>query len=83
VVAVDDYEIVERIGQLAEEERRLEEAHVGEGLNPEEHERLSSLEVTLDRLWDLLRQRRALRRAGRDPEQAAERPGATVEDYLQ
>jgi hypothetical protein len=80
---VDDSDIVERIGQLAEEERLLEEAHVGEGLNPQEHKRLQSLEVTLDRLWDLLRQRRALRAAGRDPNEAVERGGETVEDYLQ
>lgn len=80
---MDDHQIIERIGQLAEEERRLEEAHAGEGLSPEDHERLRELEVTLDRLWDLLRQRRALRHAGGNPDAAAERPDATVEGYLQ
>ena len=42
-----------------------------------------SLEVTLDQLWDLLRQRRALRDAGRSPDDAAIRPEGTVEGYRQ
>ncbi len=80
---MDDREIVAHIGELAEEERRLEEAHLGEGLSDAERERLDGLQETLDRLWDLLRQRRALRSAGRDPEDAVERPSDTVERYLQ
>jgi hypothetical protein len=82
---VDDAQIIERIGHLADEERRLEEAHTGagEGLSHEEARRLQELQVTLDRLWDLLRQRRALRDAGRSPDQAEERPPGTVEGYLQ
>ncbi len=80
---MDDHQIIERIGELADEERRLEEAHVGEGLTPEEHERLQQLQVSLDKAWDLLRQRRALRSAGRDPDEATERGGGTVEGYLQ
>jgi hypothetical protein len=80
---VDDGQIIEQIGGLAEEERRLEEAHAGEDLSPEEQARLRELEVTLDRLWDLLRQRRALRDTGRSPDEAIERPAGTVEGYLQ
>jgi len=38
--------------------------------------------VELDRLWDYLRQRRALRDAGRDPNEARMRDAGTVEDYL-
>ena len=30
----DDRKIIEQIGRLADEERRLEEAHAGEGLTP-------------------------------------------------
>jgi hypothetical protein len=56
---------------------------VGEGLSPEEQSRRAELEVTLDKLWDLLRQRRALRTAGKDPDQAATRSEGTVEGYLQ
>jgi Protein of unknown function (DUF2630) len=80
---VDDHEIIIQIGNLASEEQRLEELHVGKGLTPEEEERLKALEVTLDRMWDLLRQRRALRDAGRSPDEAATRPEATVEGYIQ
>ncbi len=80
---MEDQEILQRINGLAEEERRLEEAHVGTGLSTEEHDRLRSLEVTLDQLWDLLRQRRALRDAGKDPDNAATRPASTVENFRQ
>jgi Protein of unknown function (DUF2630) len=80
---VDDQEIISQINTLAAEERRLEEAHVGEGLSAEERERLKSLEVTLDQLWDTLRQRRAKRDAGRDPNEAQTRSAGTVEGYQQ
>lgn len=45
--------------------------------------RLGEIRVELDRLWDLLRQRRALRDAGQDPDQAEERSADTVERYWQ
>ncbi len=80
---MDDEELITRIGHLTDEEKRLEEAHVGEGLSPEEEERMKGIEVTLDQLWDLLRQRRALRSAGRSPDHAAIRPEGTVEGYRQ
>lgn len=80
---MDDAEIIRRIGELADEERRLEEAHVGEALSEDDHRRLEDVQATLDQLWDLLRQRRALRKAGRDAEEAVERPSGTVEGYLQ
>jgi hypothetical protein len=44
---------------------------------------LAAIEVELDRCWDLLRQRRALRNAGADPDDATVRDSATVEGYLQ
>lgn len=80
-----DTDIIRRIGELADEERRLEEAHAAtsQGLDQDERDRLERLQVTLDQLWDLLRQRRALRRAGRDPDEAEERPAETVEHYQQ
>jgi Protein of unknown function (DUF2630) len=82
-IKMDDKEIIAQIGDLAAEERRLEEAHAGEGISEDERNRLQAIEVTLDRLWDLLRQRRALRDSGRSPDEAQERPGQTVEGYLQ
>jgi hypothetical protein len=80
---VDDQEIISRIGALADEERRLEEAHLGEGLSEDEQAQLERLQVTLDQMWDLLRQRRALRRAGRSPDDAVPRSTDVVEHYWQ
>ena len=80
---VDDREIISRISALAAEEQQLEEGHVGEGLSPEERDRLRHLEVTLDQLWDTLRQRRAKRDAGRNPDEAQTRSADTVERYQQ
>lgn len=80
---MDDQEIVDRISALAAEEQRLEEGHIGEGLTEPERQRLQDLEVTLDQLWDTLRQRRALRSAGRNPEDVQPRSADTVEGYLQ
>ena len=78
----DDQDVHERIEALVAEEHRLLEAHGNDGLEPAEHERLEAVKVELDRLWDLLRQRRARRSAGLDPAGASERDGATVEGYL-
>ena len=80
---MDDQDIVNQIGELAAEEQRLEEAHVGEGLSDDEQRRKRDLEVTLDQLWDVLRQRRAKRSAGQDPDAASTRSEGTVEGYLQ
>ena len=78
-----DEDILARIHQLTDEERRLEEAHIGEPLSEPELLRLHEVERTLDQLWDLMRQRRSLREAGKDPSLAAERPQGTVEGYRQ
>jgi hypothetical protein len=82
-VSMDDTDIVRRIGSLADEERRLEGTHAGEALSGDELERLGAIEVALDQCWDLLRQRRARRQAGDDPEQASVRPEGVVEGYQQ
>ena len=80
---MDDAELVARIGQLADEEHALERSHAGEGLSDADLGRLRELEVALDQCWDLLRQRRARREAGQDPDVAAVRPEGVVEDYQQ
>ena len=80
---MDDVDIVRRIGDLTEEEHSLERAHTGEPLSAEEQERLRSIEVALDQCWDLLRQRRARREAGEDPDAATARPEEVVEGYQQ
>jgi Protein of unknown function (DUF2630) len=80
---MDDTEIVKRIGELTDEEQQLERGHASEPLEADELERLRSLEVALDQCWDLLRQRRARRNAGQDPDDATVRPATVVEGYQQ
>lgn len=80
---VDDAELVARINELVEEEHRLEREHAGVGLGDADRQRLNDLEVQLDQLWDLLRQRRARRHAGQDPDEAEIRDPGTVEHYQQ
>ena len=45
--------------------------------------RLQEIEVALDQCWDLLRQRRARRLAGQEPDDAIVRPPIVVETYEQ
>jgi hypothetical protein len=84
---VSDESIAARIERLVSEEHELRDREQADGPDPaaleEDKERLRSVEVELDRCWDLLRQRRALRDAGSDPEQAAVRDAGTVEHYQQ
>lgn len=80
---MDDAELIERITRLADEEHQLERSHAGDGLDAKETERLRSIEVALDQCWDVLRQRRARRRAGQDPDTAAVRSADVVEHYQQ
>ena len=80
---MDDADIVQRIRDLTEREHALERAHVGEGLSSDELERLHATEVALDQCWDLLRQRRARREFGNDPDAAHIRPASVVENYEQ
>jgi hypothetical protein len=80
---MDDADILARIHALVDEEHQLEEGHVGEGLTAEEQSRLQDVEVALDQCWDLLRQRRARRNAGLDPDEAEVRDEGTVEGYRQ
>ena len=80
---MDDETIIERIERLSTEEQALEESHPGEPMTAEQRDRLKSLEVELDQAYDLLRQRRARRVAGQDPNEAAVRSESVVENYLQ
>lgn len=80
---MDDQQVLERIDQLVKEEEDLLHRHEGEGLDDDEHARLDELRVQLDKAYDYLRQRRSLREAGEDPDDASMRDGGTVEDYEQ
>lgn len=78
---MDDQQVLSRIDQLVREEEELLHRHEGDGLNPEEHARMQELKVQLDQAWDYLRQRRALRQYGEDPDAASLRNPDTVERY--
>jgi hypothetical protein len=80
---VDDAEIVAAINQLADAEHELERKASSGKLAEAEHEELRRLELQLDQCWDLLRQRRARRQAGVDPDEARARSIDTVENYQQ
>ena len=81
---MEDTEILAQIDELIKTEHELR-TRLAEGKldTAEEHERLSSAEESLDQCWDLLRQRRARREFGEDPDAAAARPQSEVENYQQ
>jgi hypothetical protein len=75
---VVDEDIYQRINSLVDEENVLRSHETPDDVN-----RLTHIEETLDQCWDLLRQRRALREYGRDPGEAKLRDVDTVERYEQ
>ena len=80
---MNDKEILQHIENLVTEEHELmQKSNRGE-LQEDQHERMRQLEISLDQCWDLLRQRRARRNAGQNPDEAHERDANTVEHYLQ
>jgi Protein of unknown function (DUF2630) len=81
---MDDKEILGHIDDLirAEHELRAKVAN-GQLSSDEERAQLRSVEESLDQCWDLLRQRRARREFGENPNEAATRPTSEVEGYLQ
>ncbi|MCW3033699.1 MAG: hypothetical protein QOK19_2298 [Solirubrobacteraceae bacterium] len=84
---MDDQAILTRIEALVSEEHKLQaderERAVSEEALAADRDRLQAVSLELDRCWDLLRQRRALRDAGASPDQAEARDPDTVERYLQ
>jgi hypothetical protein len=79
---MEDAELVHRIDALVEEEHALERDRAGE-IGDADRERLDAIGVQLDQCWDLLRQRRARRNAGLDPDDAEVRSAQVVEKYSQ
>jgi hypothetical protein len=76
----DDRSLLQRITELVDEEKTLRAATE----RPEQHaERIKQLEEQLDQCWDLLRQRRAKREFGDNPDEAQTRDVKTVERYIQ
>jgi hypothetical protein len=75
-----DQSVLNRINRLVKEEEQL---YARTELTDDDRGRLSELKVELDQCWDLLRQRRALREFGEDPDKAKVRPAKIVENYEQ
>jgi hypothetical protein len=73
-----DKNVLGHIEELVTEEKKL---YAQGEMSDAERERLAKINVELDRCWDLLRQRRALREYGRDPDEAEVRPARVVENY--
>jgi len=82
---MSDDTIAARIETLVAEEHELRTREQADNLDENaleaDQERLRAVVVELDRCWDLLRQRRALRDAGQDPDNAQMRDPGTVERY--
>ena len=77
---MDEKDILGRINALVDEEHKLRSA--GEHTD-EQRARMSEVEAHLDQCWDLLRQWRAKRQYGENPDEARPRPEPEVENYLQ
>jgi len=75
---MEDNQILNHIKSLTENEEKL---WTKENLSDEEVKKLHQMKLELDQYWDLLRQRRALRNAGENPNQAQARDSDTIENY--
>jgi hypothetical protein len=75
-----DAGVLHHIEKLVHEEQKL---YADPNLDNHGQVRLDAIKVELDQAWDLLRQRRALRDAGKNPDEAHVRPASVVEKYEQ
>jgi len=81
---MDDKEILGHIDELIATERDLRAKVATSSLSTDDERRqLAAIEESLDQCWDLLRQRRARREFGENPEEAQLRPATEVEGYQQ
>ena len=80
---MDEGQIHGTIEQLVAEEHALWQRESVGNASDADRRRMQDLKVSLDQCWDLLRQRRALRDAGRDPDDADVRGPEVVERYQQ
>ena len=80
---MNDPQIHSSIEQLVAEEHELWQRESTGNASDDDRRRLQAVQVSLDQCWDLLRQRRALRSAGLNPDSAEERPPDVVEGYQQ
>ncbi len=82
-ISSTDQPVLAHIQRLVEEEHQLFERGEHGSVEDADLQRLTKVQVELDQCWDLLRQRRALRGAGQDPDMAQVRPPQIVENYEQ
>ena len=80
---MEDPQIHGAIDRMVAEEHELWERESAGQATDTDRQRLASLRVSLDQCWDLLRQRRARRQAGQNPDGAELRPPEVVERYEQ
>lgn len=80
---MDDSAIHHSIEELVAEEHVLWDREAGGQATEADRRRLADVKVSLDRCWDLLRQRRALEEFGMNPDAATARSEETVERYQQ
>ena len=84
---MSDESILNRIEQLVAEEHTLTSREQADAKSADalegDRQRLDDVSIELDRCWDLLRQRRARRDAGQNPDEAHVRDADTVERYWQ
>ena len=78
-----DQPVLDHIQKLVKEEHRLFELGKRGTVAEVDRHKLAQVQVELDQCWDLLRQRRALREVGLDPDRAEVRPAQVVENYEQ
>ena len=80
---MDDQQIHGSIERLVAEEHELWQRESDETATEGDKRRLEEIRLSLDQCWDLLRQRRARRDAGQDPDSAQARDPNVVERYWQ
>lgn len=84
---MSDETITARIERLVAEEHELRTREQTDAADDDaleaDQQRLRDVEIELDQCWDLLRQRRAARDAGADPDSVRVRDPNTVERYWQ
>ena len=79
---MEDKNIINRIDELAREEHELFERGTNGAASANDQERLQELQTMLDQCWDLLRQRRAKREFGLNPDDAQPRDEKTIKNYI-
>jgi hypothetical protein len=80
---VADEQIHADIDKMVAEEHELWDREAAGTATEDDRRRLAAVQVSLDRCWDLLRQRRARRDAGGNPGAAELRSADVVEHYEQ